>query len=94
MANFWQGCKGVFLDPQDFILQQQKREELKLEKVRISLFSSIIIFKPYHTAYSWNIMCQKWEGDCGLWFPNEIILKKYAESLKKIMGAVWELPAK
>ena len=28
-------------------------------------------------------MCQKWEGNCGLWVPNEIILKKYAESLKK-----------
>ena len=39
-------------------------------------------------------MCQKWEGDCGLWVPNEIISKKYAESLKKIVGAVWELPAK
>ena len=62
-------------------------------------------------------MCQKWEGDCGLflcsfgtpfyiycllrllekcglWVPNEIIFKKYAESLKKVVGAVWELPAK
>ena len=39
-------------------------------------------------------MCQKWEGDCGLCVPNEIILKKDAESLKKIVGAVWELPAK
>ena len=39
-------------------------------------------------------MCQKWEGDCGLWVLNEIILKNYAESLKKIDGAVWELPAK
>ena len=47
-----------------------------------------------HTAYSRNIMCQKWEGDCGLWVPNEKIFKKYAESLKKIVGAVWELPAK
>ena len=28
-------------------------------------------------------MCQKWEGDCGFWVPNEIILKIYAESLKK-----------
>ena len=27
-------------------------------------------------------MCQKWEGDCGLWVLNEIILKRYAESLK------------
>jgi hypothetical protein len=33
-------------------------------------------------------MRQKWEGDCGLWVLNEIILKTYAESLKKIMGAV------
>ena len=32
-------------------------------------------------------MCQKWEGDCGLWAPNEIILKIYAESFKKL----WEL---
>ena len=29
-----------------------------------------------------------------MWVLNEIILKKYAESLKKIVGAVWELPAK
>ena len=42
-----------------------------------------------------EILCvKKWEGDCGLRVPNEIIFKKYAEGLKKIMGAVWELPAK
>ena len=39
-------------------------------------------------------MCQKWEGDCGLWVLNEIIKNKYAESLKKIVGAIWQLPAK
>ena len=39
-------------------------------------------------------MCQKWEGDCGLWVLNEIILKKCAENMKKIVGAVWKLPAK
>ena len=49
---------------------------------------------PKHITYSWNIMCQKWEGDCGSWVLYEIIIKKYAESLKKIVGAVWELPAK
>ena len=38
-------------------------------------------------------MCQKCEGDCGLWVLNEIIYKTYTESLKKIVGAVWELPA-
>ena len=39
-------------------------------------------------------MCQKWEGDCGLWVLIEIIKKICTESLKKIVGAVWELPAK
>ena len=41
-------------------------------------------------------MGQKCEGNCGLWVPNEIIKTKYPENLKKIkiMGAVWELPAK
>ena len=51
-------------------------------------------YPAIHTAYSWNIMCQKWEGDCGLWVINEIISKKYAEGLKKIVGAIWEFPAK
>ena len=31
-------------------------------------------------------MCQKWKGDCGLWALNEIILKRYAESMKQIVG--------
>ena len=48
----------------------------------------------YHTTCSWDIMCKKWEGDSGLWVLNEIIKKTYTESLKKIVGAVWELPAK
>ena len=48
-----------------------------------------------HTTYSRNNMGQKCEGgNCGLWVLNGIILKIYTESLKKIMGAVWELPAK
>ena len=38
-------------------------------------------------------MCQKWEGDCGLWDLHETIRKMCTESLKKIAGAVWELPA-
>ena len=41
---------------------------------------------PLHTAYNWNIMCQKGEGDCGLWFLDEITFEIYAESLKKIVG--------
>ena len=39
-------------------------------------------------------MCQKWEGDCGLWVLNEMIKKINTESLKKNVGAVYELPAK
>ena len=39
-------------------------------------------------------MGQKCEGNCGLWVQNEILKKTYAENLKKIVGAVWELPAK
>ena len=47
-----------------------------------------------HTAYSRNNMGQKCEGNCGLWVLNEIIKEIYPENLKKIVGAVWELPAK
>ena len=47
-----------------------------------------------HTAYSRNNMGQKCEGNCGLWVLNEIIKKTHTESLKKIVGTVWELPAK
>ena len=39
-------------------------------------------------------MGQKCEGNCGLWGFNEITKKIYPENLKKIVGAVWELPAK
>ena len=39
-------------------------------------------------------MGQKCEGNSGLWVLNEIVKKIYTESLKKIMGAVWKLPAK
>ena len=39
-------------------------------------------------------MRQKCEGNCGLWVLNEMIEKTYPEILKKIVDAVWELPAK
>ena len=48
-----------------------------------------------HTTYTWNIMRQKCEANCGLWVLDEMI-KKYIswKFEKKIMGAVWELPDK
>ena len=39
-------------------------------------------------------MGQKCKGNCGLWVLNEMIKKIYPENLKKIVGVVWELPAK
>jgi hypothetical protein len=39
-------------------------------------------------------MGQKCEGNCGLFVLNEIIKGKYPENLKKIVGAVLELPPK
>ena len=47
-----------------------------------------------HTTYRWNIKGQKCAGISGLWVLNEIIQKKYPENMKKIVGAVWKLPAK
>ena len=47
-----------------------------------------------HTIYIRNNMGQKCEGNCGLWVLREILKKTYPENLKKIVGAVWELPAR
>ena len=48
-----------------------------------------------HTTYSRNNMGEKCEGNCGLRVLIETIKKIYPENLKKkIVGAVWELPAK
>ena len=55
---------------------------------------ALILVVNYHTTYSRNSMGQKCEGNCGLWVLNEIIKRMYPESLKNIVGAVWELPAK
>ena len=38
-------------------------------------------------------MGQKCEDNYGLWVLNVIMKKTYPENLKKIMGAIWELPA-
>ena len=46
-----------------------------------------------HTTYSRNNIGQKCEGNCGLWVLNEMLKERNPENLKKIVGAVWELPA-
>ena len=47
-----------------------------------------------HTIYPGNNMCQKCGGKTVLWVLHEIINKAYPENMKKIVCAVWELPAK
>ena len=44
-------------------------------------------------TYSRNNMGQKCEDNYGLWVLNVIMKITYPENLKKIMGAIWELPA-
>jgi hypothetical protein len=48
---------------------------------------------PTH-PYTRNNMGQKCGGNCGLWVLHEMIKKIYPENLRKIVGALWELPAK
>ena len=49
---------------------------------------------PLHTTYVRNNLRQKCGVNCGFWVLNEINKTNYPESIKKIVGAVWELPAK
>ena len=72
-------------------------------KIYFKFGSSLVSQKCYnvhaiaeakHTTYSWNIKWQKCGGISGLWVLNEINQKNYPENMKKIVGAVWELPAK
>ena len=39
-------------------------------------------------------MGQKCGGKTGLWVLHEIVNKTYADNMRKIVGAVWELPPK
>ena len=50
--------------------------------------------QTHHTIYTKNNMGKKCEGDCGLLVLNEMVKKIYPENLKKIVGAVWDLPVK
>ena len=66
---------------------------LVLFTIKINVNSKIVVL-ILHTTYNRNNMGQKCEDNCGLWVLNEILKKIYPENLKKIVGAVWELPAK
>ena len=57
-------------------------------------YTNLIMKITSHTIYTRNNMGQECEGNCGLWVLNEILKKTHPENLNKIVGAVWELPAK
>ena len=57
-------------------------------------YESFSVTNLSHTTYSRNNMGQKCEGNSSLWILTEIIKVEYPENLKKIVCAVWELPAK
>ena len=62
--------------------------------MRVYFETTFFVPIAVHTTYTGNNMCQKCGGKSGLWVLHEIVNKTYAENMKKIVGAVWELPAK
>ena len=91
--------KQVVLKKKNWKKNKEEKKTIKNhnQKALNKPFNATIILLQtkciYHTTYRWNIMCQKWEGDCGLLVLNEII-KKTWKFEKKNVEAVWELPAK
>ena len=65
------------------------KSKVNCEKIRCATKSEV----SHHLYQIYNIG-QKCEGNCGLWVLNKTIKKIYPENLKKIVGAVRELPAK
>ena len=60
----------------------------------VEVTQGAISMEQNHTIYIRNNKGQKCEGNCGLWVPHEILKKTYPEILNKIVGAIWEIPAK
>ena len=88
----------------DFFLKNNKRKCPFIRDLFKSTLNNNDYFKNFafpplvshglHTIYTRNNMGHKCEGNCGLLVLNEILKKTYPEYLKKIVGAVWKLPAK
>ena len=88
---FGRNDEQIFFRPQLLSLCELNGE-IPLNKTSFRVLQSTA--DERHTTNSRNNMCQKCEGDCGLWVLIEIIQKKCPENMKKIVGALWELPAK
>ena len=88
-TKFWFGGDTAYSD----VFKQigKKFGPIDLSAIPIGAYNPRYVI---HTIYTRNNMGHKCEGNCGLWVLNEILKKTYPENLKKIVGAVWELPAK
>ena len=58
------------------------------------MLSKIFSYSVHTPSIPEIIWVKNVRGNCGLWVLNEIHKKTYPENLKKIVGAVCELPAK
>ena len=67
--------------------------ELLFTRNNLSIYRIVIRFLDKKVLMN-NNMCQKCGRKSGLWVLHEMVNKTYAENMKKIVGAVWELPAK
>ena len=68
--------------------------KLNFENIQWSLTVSIVLIGMYYTPSIAEILCVKNVRAfvvCG--FLMKYFFKKYAKNMKKILGAIWELPA-
>ena len=68
--------------------------KFNFENIQWSFTVSIVLIGMYYTPPIAEILCVKKVRAfvvCGFLLK---LLKKYAENMKKIVGAVWELPSK
>ena len=75
-------------------VEDRHDQDQKTHYTRLLQKKGCQIYMVRHTIYPGNNMCQKCGRKSGLWVLHEIMNKAYAENMKKIVGAVWELPAK
>ena len=74
------GQSKVIVTLEFFCYCLSKREKKKLGATSFEICvarSFILLYQINHTTYIRNNMCQKCEGNFGLWVLNEMIRKKY-----------------
>ena len=57
----------------------ERSERIKSDRISLN--------QPWHTPYSWNIMCHKSEGNCGLWVQFKKICWKFEKKIGEPFGS-------